>query len=169
MTCLSKRHSVQTALFLPWGWLHSQATSSREGIIRSEITDNWQDPCPLKSPIIVTNVWSAAGVLCSASCPARLGSGQAASLQVAAVRGFTASLRRGFGLLYGRDVGSDWGRAAEMAAVVCCHPMCCIDYWPCQRREAERAEFAVRFALSAEPRAWGQRGGEVVCSDLLVG
>lgn len=42
------------------------------GIIQSEITDSQHDPdpCPHKSLIIVTNVWSAAGLQCSASCPA---------------------------------------------------------------------------------------------------
>lgn len=107
----------------------------------------------------MTNVWSTAGVLCSASCPARPGRGQAASHQAAAVQGFTASLCWGFGLLYGRDVGSGWGRAAETAAVVCCRLMCCIDHRPRWRRAAERAEFAVSFVLSAEPRARGQKGG----------
>lgn len=52
------------------GSLIQRLPPTERGIIQSEITDNWQDPCPRKSPMIVTNVWSAAGLQCSASCPA---------------------------------------------------------------------------------------------------
>lgn len=82
-------------------------------IIQSKITDNWQDPFPRKSPIIVTNAWSTTGLQCSASCPAspaaataaRLAPGEAAaawpgpgaardSLQLPELRFLTVSCQR---------------------------------------------------------------------------
>lgn len=53
------------------GGLIQRLLPAERDIIQSEITDNWQDPCPRKSPIIVTNVWSAAGSAVPAALPAQ--------------------------------------------------------------------------------------------------
>lgn len=68
--CLSKRHLMSSLPFSPQGGLIQRLPPVERGIIQSDITDKWHGPCPHKSLIIVTNVWSAAGLQGCASCPA---------------------------------------------------------------------------------------------------
>lgn len=128
------------------------------GIIQGEITDNWHDPCPHKSLIIVTNVWSTAGLQCSASCPASPAAvtGPAACEAVAVwpcpkLPGLAAVTQAGaFNCFLSGTQDGVWWKQPKWQQLFPAAPFVRIDYRPQWKPAAEIAEFAAGCTASAE-------------------
>lgn len=142
--CLSKRHLMSSLPFSLQGGLIQRLPPMESGIIQSEITDKWHGPCPHKSLIIVTNVWSTAvtgPAVCEAvavwPCP------RAARTHCCPPSwAFSCSLAGTQDQLWWKQ--PQWQQSFPAARFVS------IDYRPQWKPTAEIAEFAAGFAASAQ-------------------